>query len=61
MQSKIESQNDYKSKIYNDPIKLINVIKEHALHYEESCYEMSIILDAIKAFINCQQKENEGL
>ena len=61
MQSKIESGKDYESEIYNDPIKLINAIKEHALHYEESRYEMIIILDTIKAFINCRQKENEGL
>ena len=61
MQSKIESRKDYESEIYNDPIKLIDAIKEHALNYEESRYEMSIILDAFKSFINCRQKDNEGL
>ena len=54
MQGKIESRKDYDSEIYNKPIKLIEAIKEHALNYEESRYEMSIILDAFKAFINCR-------
>ena len=61
MQGKIESRKDYDSEIYNKPIKLIEAIKEHALNYEESRYEMSIILDAFKAFINCRQNEKEGL
>ena len=43
MQSKIESRRDYESGIYNKPIKLIEAIKEHALNYEETRYEMSII------------------
>ena len=61
MQSKSESRKDYESEIYNDSIKLIDVIKQHALNYEETRYEMSIILDTFKSFINFRQKENEGL
>ena len=61
MQAKIESRREYESDIYNKPIKLIEAIKEHALNYEETRYEMSIILDAFKAFIHCKQREKEGL
>ena len=61
MKAKIEARKDYESTIYNKPIKLIEAIKEHALNYEENRYEMSIILDAFKAFINCKQREKEGL
>ena len=60
MQAKIESRREYESDIYNKPIKLIEAIKEHALNYEETRYEMSIILDAFKAFIHCKQREKEG-
>ena len=44
MQAKIEARTDYESDVYNDPLKLIQAIKEHALNYEESRYEMAIIL-----------------
>ena len=61
MKAKIEARTDYESKIYNDPIELIKAIKEHALNYEESRYEMAIIFDALKAFVNCRQREKENL
>ena len=61
MKSKIESRKDYESEVYNKPVKLLEAIKEHALNYEENRYEMSIILDAMKAFIDCKQKEKEVL
>ena len=61
MKAKIEARKDYESNIYNRPIKLIDAIKEHALNYEESRYEMSIILDAFMTFFNCRQKEKELL
>ena len=61
MRSRVESRKDYKKEVYNMPIKLIEAIKEHALNYEESHYEMSVILDAFKAFLNCRQKEKEML
>ena len=61
MKAKIEARTDYESRIYNDPIELIKAIKEHALNYEESRYEMAIIFDALKAFVNCRQREKENL
>jgi hypothetical protein len=42
MQNKIVARSDFKNKIYNDPIELLNAMKEHALNYQESRYEMSI-------------------
>ena len=43
MQNKIESMSNYTIAIYNDPIELLKAIKQHALNYQETRYEMSII------------------
>ena len=61
MQGKLEARTDCESIIYNDPIELLRAVKEHALNYQESKYEMSIITDAFRAFFNCHQKNNETL
>jgi hypothetical protein len=61
MQNTIMSRSNFEGSIYNDPIKLLNVVKEHALNYQETRYEMSIILDAFRALFNVQQKESESL
>ena len=61
IQAKIEARTNYEKGIYNDPIELIKAIKEHALNYEESKYEMAIIYDALKAFVNCRQRDKELL
>ena len=61
MKSKIESRKDYEKQVYNKPIKLIESIKEHALNYEDSHYEMGTILDAFNAYINCKQRDKEIL
>ena len=61
MQNKIISRTTFESTIYNDPIELLIAVKEHALNYQETRYEMSIISDAFRAVFNVQQKEGEGL
>jgi stress-induced morphogen len=61
MQNKIMAQSDFESTIYNSPIELLNTVKKHALNYQETRYEMSIISDAFRAVLNVQQKENESL
>jgi hypothetical protein len=61
MQSKIGSRSDYDTTVYNDPIQLLRAIKEHSLNYQETRYEMSIILDAFRAVFNSKQKESESL
>ena len=37
--------------MYNDPIELLQVIKEHALNYQESLYVMEIIDNALVNFL----------
>jgi len=61
LQNKIESRADFLSDIKGNPIKLLKAIKQHTLNYQESQYEMSIILDAVKNMINIKQRENETL
>ena len=61
MQNKISSRRDFEEQIYNNPISLLRAIKEHSLNYQETRYEMAIIADAIRTFINTRQKENEAL
>jgi hypothetical protein len=46
MQNKIASRSDYESSVFNDPIALLQAIKEHLLNYQDTIYEMSIIADA---------------
>ena len=46
MQNKLLAPSDYEDEIYNNPIKLLKAMKEHALNYQETRYEMSIISDA---------------
>jgi hypothetical protein len=61
MQNKIMARSNFEAEIYNDPIKLLNAVKEHALNYQETRYEMSIISDAFRALFTVQQKESESL
>ena len=61
MQNKIMAISDFEATIYNNPIKLLNTVKMHALNYQETSYEMSIISDSFRALFNVQQKENESL
>eukprot|EP00978_Attheya_sp_CCMP212_P026302 scaffold86274_cov53-Attheya_sp.AAC.2 len=60
LQNKLQSRSDFDS-IKNDPIELLKAVKEHSLNYQENRYEMSIILDSIKAMIDMHQKEHETL
>jgi hypothetical protein len=59
MQNRLEQRMDYEITIYNDPIELLKAIKEHALNYQETRYEMSIISDAFRALFSAQNKEKE--
>jgi len=61
MQNRLAARADFESDIYNDPIKLLIAIKEHSLNYQESCYEMSIILDSLCTMINLRQHQKENL
>ena len=61
MQDKLCSRPDYEQTIYNNPIELLKAIKLHALNYQETRYEMSIMANAVRALINAKQKEGESL
>jgi hypothetical protein len=61
MQVKIESRNDFENRIKNNPIELLQAIKQHSLNFQEHRYEMSIILDVMKALINLRQRDQESL
>ena len=56
MQSSDAEQNKWSSQL-----NLIKAIKEHSLHYQESRYEMLVILDSLRTFLNTRQKESEPL
>ena len=49
--NKIESRSDYIN-IFNDLIKLLEVIEENSLSYEESQYNMKVITIALRNCIN---------
>jgi hypothetical protein len=61
MQNKVMARANFETEIYNDPIRLLKAVKEHALNYQETRYEMSIISDAFRAVFNVKQKESESL
>jgi hypothetical protein len=47
--------------VYNDPLKLLNAIREHAMNFQDARYEMSVISDAFRALFNAKQAEGENL
>ena len=61
LQNKIRERNDFASKIKNKPIELLKAIEQHCISFQVNKYEMSTILDALKAVINIRQKEDESL
>jgi len=61
MQNKISASIDYETKIYDNPIELLKAIWEHAMDFQETKYEMSIIVDALKALLTTKQSEVENL
>ena len=59
--AKIRSKANYEDVIKSNPIEMIKTIKEIALSYQETKYDMAVITDATKAFINLKQREGESL
>ena len=41
IQNKISARVGYETKIYDNPIKQLKAIREHAMDYQETKYEMS--------------------
>ena len=61
MQAKINARSEFDSKIYNNPLELLSAIREHAMSYQESRCEMSIISDSFRALFNAKQAKGENL
>ena len=61
MKNKIEGRSNYRTSIYDDPIELLKAIREFALNYQESKYEMSIIANAIRNTFLLKLQEGENL
>ena len=59
MQGQIQQQNDVENKIYNNPINLINVIKEQTLNFQDTKYEMDMIDNLLTHFPLTKQKDEE--
>ena len=58
--SKIMEKKDY-DKTNRDPIRLLQTIRELSLSYQETKYDMKIIVHALKTMLNIKQKDDESL
>ena len=59
IKGQIKQQNDCKNKIYNNPINLINAVKEQTLNYQDTRYEVEIIDNSLTLFLLTKQKDKE--
>jgi hypothetical protein len=57
MKQKIEARTDFHSKIEDNPIELLKVIKEHTQNFQDN---LSIVLDSLRGLLNTKQKEGES-
>ena len=61
MRQSIETKADYKTAIKNNPFELLKTIEALSYNYQESRYEIAIMADAIRTFVNLKQKDDENL
>ena len=61
MKQNIEAKGSFYKVIKDNPFELLKAIEGLSYNYQESKYEVAIIFDAIKTFINLRQKEEESL
>ena len=61
MKAKIEARKYFEDGIYNELIKLLKAIKQHALNYQESRYKMLVISDGFTTFFATRQNNQESL
>ena len=59
MQSQLEQRTDFETKIYNNPINLINAIKEQTMNFQDTKYDMEIIDNSLTHFLLTRQKDEE--
>jgi hypothetical protein len=60
LQNKLMSRPDCENKLYNNPFELVKALKLHAMHLQETRYEMSILANIMRAMMNTQQKDRES-
>ena len=61
LQHRIEAKAKYKSKIKGDPIKLLEMIKENSLSFDDKKKAYIVIIDAIMNLITTRQRDEEEL
>ncbi len=61
MAQRLQTRSDFDSTIKGNPVELLNAIREHALSFQETKYDMSTMADAFRHLINTKQADNEGL
>ena len=54
MKSKMKARKDF-LKIENDPVLLLDAIKDHSMNYEATEYVHKTVTEAVKAFVNLRQ------
>ena len=59
--AKILSNENYKSAIKGNPMKLLKAIELYSLNFQESRYKMSIMINALRALLGSRQQEGESL
>ena len=60
MQNQIMGCSNYKLLIMHNPIELLKAIKVHALNYQESRYEMLVLLNLMQALLTTKQQNGES-
>ena len=61
LQHRIEAKAEYKSKVNGDPIKLLEMIKENSLSFDDGKKANIVIIDAIMDLMTTRQRDDEDL
>ena len=61
MQNKIQMLSTFEADIEDNPIKLLEQIKIHAMSFQEDRYPMEIIVDSLFSMLHTKQKDKEHL
>ena len=61
MKQNIEAKANFVATIKDNPFELLKAIESLSYNYQESKYEIAIVYDAIRTFINLKQREDENL
>ena len=61
MQESLESRAEFEDEIDGDPFELLRAIREEALSFSETEYEMAAVHATMKVFMTIRQKDQESL